>query len=292
MTRLHVAHASMQFSDSNRQMVEDVNRIFDRMVERKVSWLTGTEAGPGADPLTDLLRQGAKEHGYRFFKPKFPTDCWVAVSRDLITGNWETGYENVIPGSSALYKEQGIPADSLPRWGPKGVVWVGFDTESLGRIYVSSAHYLTQGRRPNRPIKGVDHYEWNKRLALAIGDWAVDKGSGAALAFYGGDQNIVDRTDDTFFGAPLTSAWDELARYENTGHGNIDVIASYDKDSRVKARYSRALDDSEFPLHTDHFLVEAGFSVEPLPTKPEPPQPVAHDCPLCGHGHEGVLIAP
>lgn len=70
---------------------------------------------------------------------------------------------------------------------------------------------------------------------------------------------------DTFFGQPLTSAWDELNRHESTGHGNIDVIASYNKDGRVKALDIVALDDKEFFLHTDHFLVEATFQVDPLP---------------------------
>jgi hypothetical protein len=70
-----------------------------------------------------------------------------------------------------------------------------------------------------------------------------------------------DRKTDTFFVAPMTSAWDELDKYENTGHGPIDVIASYDHDGRVKAKYIRALDDKEFSLHTDHFLIEAGFDV-------------------------------
>ena len=65
-------------------------------------------------------------------------------------------------------------------------------------------------------------------------------------------------------GGPLTSAWDELGIYQNTGHGNIDVIASYDRDRRVRAEHIQAFPDSDFPLATDHFLVEAWYRVRRL----------------------------
>lgn len=249
--RLRFAHASMQFSDSTRQKDHDARVVFTRGYHI----ITGTEAGPGASAdLRLALHRHARANGYRLFIPGRPTDCWVAVDRDLITGGWEKAYEPVIPGSGSLDQSAGGR-----RWGPKGVVSVGFDTEDLGHISVAAAHYLTGGRRPGPAGThgGVDHYAWNTRLAHAIGEWAKEAGKGKALAFYGGDQNIVDRTDDTFRGAPLTSAWDELGKYENTGHGNIDVIASYDRDGRVSWKSIRALDDRELFLHTDHFLVEA-----------------------------------
>jgi hypothetical protein len=102
-------------------------------------------------------------------------------------------------------------------------------------------------------------------LAQAIGALAEEKGAGNALVFYGGDQNIVDRTYDTFLGqADLTSCWDELQRWENTGHGNIDVIASYDRDGRVRCLKATVLDDTEFPLFTDHWYVEAIYGIGAL----------------------------
>lgn len=258
--RLRLAHVSMQFSDSPKQMREDVDRIFDRARAFGYAWITGTEAGPGAEPLTDLLREEGRASGYRFWKPARPTDCWIAVNRDLIDGGWETDYEPVIPGSGSLPHS----VTEGRRWGPKGLVTVAFDNDELGRINVGAAHYLTGARGPGSP-----RWDWNRRLGLKVGEWAARVGRGKALAFYGGDQNMADSKNrepqgDTFFGAPLTSCWDELGKYENTGHGPIDVIASYDRDGRVSCRSARALDDREFPLHTDHFLVEAVYDVKEL----------------------------
>lgn len=261
--KLHLAHISMQFSDNPDQMRHDVAKLFRRAKERNYAWITGTEAGPGADPLRDILADACKENKYILFVPKSPTDAWVAVNKEYVKGNKvTTRYEPIIPGSSLLNVKGS-------RWGPKGITSISFETPDkigIGPVSVGSSHYLTKGRSPKNSPKAGDktRYEWNKKLGLAVGDWAIEHGKGRGLAFYGGDQNMVDRITDTFFGAPLTSAWDELGRYANTGHGNIDVIASYDRDGRVKATYVRALDDRKFFLHTDHYLVEAGYEVEVL----------------------------
>lgn len=262
-TRLRFAHASLQFSDTSRQQQHDAGVIFSR----EYDIITGTEAGPGAGDQRQHLRDAAREHGYRLFIPKRPTDAWVAVDRDLIDGGWETSHTPVIPGSGSL---QG----ATRRWGPKGVTAVGFDNDLLGRINVAAAHYLTGARRPGDAAQhgGVNHWAWNRRLGLAVGRWAQEVGKGSALAFYGGDQNMADGRNnepqgDTFFGAPLTTVWDELGKWPNTGHGNIDVLASYDRDGRVSWVSGRALNDDRLPLHTDHFLVEAVAEVRHLPAR-------------------------
>jgi hypothetical protein len=252
--RLKLVHASMEFGDPTRQQRSDVARI----IGRDADIYTGTEAGPGSGELPSILRTLFTAAGYHFYVPKQPTDAWVAVVDDLITGGWATHYQPVLQGA----KKSG----STLHYGPKGITWVEFDTADLGHISVGASHYLVGGRRPGRVSQHgeVNHYEENKKLAGAIGEWAVQQGRGSGLVFYGGDQNIADRTEDTFFGAPLTSAWDELGVYENTGHGSIDVLASYDGDGRVSARSIRALDDSELLLNMDHFVVEATYLVEPL----------------------------
>lgn len=244
---LRPAHISMQFSDSKKQMAEDVERIFARAEEKKWSWVTGTEAG-GEQTLHGLLRDGAKEADYRYWRQQ-GQDSWVAVREDLIDGGWETWYSGVIvPGVAKHYTSKGVPS-------------VSWDNDELGRLSVLTCHYLTKGR-PGAPAEYSQNVEENKALAKAIGERAIEVGKGANnLAFYAGDQNIADRVADTFFGEPLTSAWDEIRKWENTGHGNIDVIASFDRDKRVVAKWIRALDDSEFHLNTDHFLVEAAFEV-------------------------------
>lgn len=275
--RWHIMEVSLQFSDTDAQHTADITKIFARAQKRGVAIVMGTEAGPGAGNMSAELVRIGSEHGYRVWCPSAKrrpaaeggtTDCWIAVKRDLIKGNWEKGFIPAIPGSRSLYAAQGINPDSLPRWGTKGLVHVSFDSV-LGRVHVGAGHYLTKARRPGSVVRGVDHWEWNKKFAGVISDWAVENGAGAdSIVIYGGDQNMADSLNkepqgDTFFGGPLTSLGDELKKWENTGHGPIDVIATYDGDRRVKAAYWRVLDDEEFFLHGDHFLCEGGIDVTP-----------------------------
>lgn len=231
-------HVSMQFSDSPAQMESDAGRIFARAKKRGVRWVTGTESGPGSGPLRSLLTKAAKANGYRFWMHP-AQDSWIAVDEDLIAGGWSTHYQKVIDGKAGQFSD-------------KGVLAVAFNTRRAGRITVMAGHYL------------LKHDPRNAVLAKAIGEYAVKAGRGSALVFYGGDQNMVDRTEDSFYGQPLTSLADELRTWPNTGHGPIDVIASYDGDGRVQGTYFRALDDTEFPLHTDHWAIEGGYRVRLL----------------------------
>lgn len=250
---VEMAHVSMQYRDSRREHGKDVQRIMARAQEKRWAWVTGTEAGPGSKGLDRQLARAAEAGGYRFFQPDAPTDCWVMVREDLIVGGWEAGYDKIIPAS----KDIKAPTDG--RWGEKGLVRVGFDTADLGRINLGVAHYLHNSRQAETP-----NWRWNRKLAGHIGDWAVEEGAGSALVFYAGDQNMNDHVTDTFFGEPLLSLWDELQTWQSTGHGNIDLIATYNRDARVEAEYVRALSDAVFPLNTDHFLVEGGVRVKLL----------------------------
>jgi hypothetical protein len=73
---------------------------------------------------------------------------------------------------------------------------------------------------------------------------------------------------DVFNGQPFTTIADELHKHPKTHgldirHGTvIDVIASYDGDQRVSAKAYHVADDSDLMLHTDHFLLEAVYSVQ------------------------------
>lgn len=246
-------HASMQFSDTDAQKAQDAEKIFTKAEKKGVHWITGTEAGPGdGRVLAKLLNESGGDHGYRVYVPG-GSDGWVAVKRKIITGSWRTGFKPVIPSSGKT--------GSTKKHGPKGVVQVSFETAFAPHVGVATSHYLTGGRRPGpASVWGdSDHYAWNKALAGEIGAWAREAGRGSGLAFYGGDQNMIDRDTDTFFGQPLTSAWDECEKYANTGHGNIDVIASYDRDGRVEAQSVRRYTDDQMFLHSDHLLVQAKY---------------------------------
>lgn len=238
MTRLNLAHLSLQFSDTGDQMRHDVRVLFDRGYHV----ITGTESGPD-NPLHHLVAVAAKVHGYRLQQAR---TNWVAFREDIIRGGWSTGYVDVLQSTEGIGKHS-----------DRGIVWAGANTtlDDVGRVTVGCGHYLTKGRR------GQPNNDENRRYAAAIGDWARDKGAGGKVVFYHGDQNTIDRDVDTFYGEPLTSAWDELQVWQDTGHGNIDVIASYDPDRRVRARRVRALPDRRVFLNTDHFLIEATYDI-------------------------------
>lgn len=239
--RLDLAHFSLQFSDTPAQQKADVAKIFTRGYE----WVTGTEAGQ--EPLKGMLAAAAEDAGYKFHAYK---SNWIAVRRTSIQkGTYKTGGDTII--------ENDLVAG---RGHDTNIVWVRFEHPELGEITVLCSHYPTMGRPEGPPEKRVNLWA-NQKLAAAIGDKAREAGKGSALVFYGGDQNINDAIHDTFFGQPLTSAQDELGKHERTHWAQIDVIASYDRDGRVEAKYVRALDDSELTMHTDHHPVEAGFLV-------------------------------
>jgi len=244
---LDVMHVSMQFSDSTKQKQSDALVIFGRAVKRHVAWVTGTEAGIGASAdLRAALKTEATKAGYKFY---VQSDVWVAVKQSLITkGSWDQGFIPTLKSSTGSQK-----------FSTRGLLWCEFKAEKLGVVSVGVGHYMTNGDKP-----GDEYYNANTKMTRAIAEWGKEHGKGKKLAFYQGDQNIQDRQYDTFRGAPFTSLADELKAHQDTGHGAIDVVASYNADTRVKGKYWRVLDDKEFPLNTDHFMCEGGFSVKPV----------------------------
>lgn len=269
---LRTAHVSLQFGDSDAQHEHDMTKIFKRAVDRHQAWVTGTEAGPGSGNTGDLLVDIAKDSDYIPWVPSEQsegngrsTDCWLAVRKDLVVGDWTPRFKKVIPGSEQLYNEAGLDV-KFPRWGPKGIVTVEFQSvPALGDVGLGVAHHLTGGRRENHSTEhGVDHYEWNEVLDNEIAAWMREAGAGRALSFFNMDRNFGDtRNDDQEIGRNTTLA-DELRRWQNTGHGAIDWMLSHDADTRVTGRSFNVLDDKEFFLNTDHWYCEGTFNVEPL----------------------------
>lgn len=269
---ISLMHASLQYRLSDRETSSDLEKIFERAERRKISWITGTEAGPGSGGTAALLTEIGLAHGYKLWIPRLALggtiDGWIAVRESSLTSSrWVTEYVPVVEPSKVIYSKRGINPKGKPRWGEKGVVYASFDTE-FGRNTVMTAHYLHKARKPGATYAGVNHWQLNKQIGQEIGDLAIATGNGSRLAWYGGDQNMNDGRNhqaqgDTFFGAPLTSCWDELEKWPNTGHGTIDVIASYNGDRRVSFLWARALPDSVVPLKMDHFLVEADVEIKP-----------------------------
>jgi hypothetical protein len=253
--RLQVQHSSLEVFDTPAQKRHDATKVFTLGSHI----ITGTEAGPGKGNVSHAaLADVAERTGYTFWGPA-PQDCWVAIRRDFIAPGTkpERGLIPVLKGAEAL--------DDPHRYGPKGLPWVTVET-AVGTVTVGAGHWLTKGRRrhqaqDDRPGDPVDHFAANSKMGKAVAEWATDKAAGRALIFYGADTNLNDRTSDVFRGEPLTTCWDEIGKWPNTGHGPIDVIATYDHDGRVRCRSARTLTDRIFYLNADHHTVVATYEV-------------------------------
>ena len=247
---LKFAHASLQFSDTAKQHTEDITTIFSRGYDV----ITGTEAGPGANNTSDELKRIGALKGYHVHVPG-RYDTWVAVKKSLVKDSLKTGAEFAIWRSS---KHTPKPPG---RWGDKGVVWLSWNMgPTYGTLAVGAVHYLTNGGA-GKALKAKSDTEY----ARVIQKWADTHGKGTLLAFIGGDFNLSDKTNDVFKGqAKFRTCWDDLEKWPNTGHGNIDAIARYKPDGRVKCGGARVLDDKKLFLNTDHFLVEAEYEITAL----------------------------
>lgn len=272
--QVRTAHVSMEFGDSRDQHTHDAEAIFDKAVDRRYAWVTGTEAGASANNLGEELVRVGREAGYRLWVPSEQAergeerpDGWLAVRNDLIKGDWKRDFQSVIPSANQLYRQNNVDPNTrgLPHWAAKGVISASFESiPKLGKISVGVSHHLTGGRHPEDDVSGgIDHYEWNEKLDREISRWMRESAKGSALAFFNCDRNASDRRSDQEI-ADATTLADELKAYQNTGHGDIDWMLSYNNDGRVSGRSFTVFDDSELFLHGDHYFCEGVFNVEPL----------------------------
>lgn len=243
-TKLQIRFVPCQFSDNAEQKRADAKKIFKTFAD--VDVIGGTEAGE--EPLRTFLKQEANKRGFRFFVMRAH---WIAVKESILSPrNFTKGYVPV------LKSFQGVGKHS-----DRGVVWMQFTHIDTGQVItVSAGHYLTKGGSPSLP-----NYEINVSYADKIGKLAVEMGRGGAVFIYMGDQNTRDRVYDTFHDSPLTSIWDEKGKYPDTGHGNIDVIATYDKDRRVEVDAAWVMDDTKIRLYVDHFVTCANLTIKARP---------------------------
>lgn len=244
--RLRIGHSSMQASDTVEQWRHDIRKIFGR----KYEWITGTEAGESQNWA--VIRAEAARTGYIVRRIR---SNWIAVKRSIMRSGSFTWGSKIVAKAGDVY---GPGHDSC-------FLWVTFrhKNRDLGKISVIASHFPTKGR-PDGDAEYRKNLKWTQLMAKEIGAKARELGKGKALCFYGGDQNIVDQRNDTFFNEPLVTCWDELKKWPNTGHGNIDVIARYKHDGRVKFVKASAFTDKQFFLHSDHYLVEAVVQITPI----------------------------
>lgn len=245
-----IQHTSMQFSDSAASHRSDANKVFKRARDKDVWLMSGTEASYSRTnhSLRDALIAAAKEYGF-YINPHKEGE-WVAMNRKFL-GNFTKGFAGpFIPGTTGLKASQGAHS-------ARGVAWASGTAKEfkLGRLTIGSAHYLTK--------RSIQVSGSNQRLINGISNWAREKGQGSAVVFLGADTNMNDKRTDVFNGKPLKTIADELKKWPPTMGTStyIDVIASYDHDGRVRPKSFNTFTDQEFPLATDHYLLEAVYEV-------------------------------
>lgn len=253
---IKIVHASGEVFDDYDQARNDIRSL----IQLQAVILCGTESGD--EDRRKMIEFELGDDGYHTFVPS-TTDGWIAVHRNFVGHSpVSMRYNEVLPPAGEVH-------DPHPYNG-KGVIQVGFTHPTLGRItVVGGGHYLTQGRYAGQaqediPGDPVHHREANKKLAHAMADACIAAAKGSGIAFFTADTNMVDREDDVFFGKPLTTCWDEMGKWPDTGHGNIDVIGSVDADNRVKCMEAVALGDDAFPQHSDHNVIEAWYKIRKL----------------------------
>lgn len=246
---LKFQHSSLQFSDNAQQQEQDIRDLFRLGEDFPIK--TGTEAGPDAvshNANRRLLQQYAAEANHRL---TFWRDNWIAVDKAIIKP------KSVVLGSVFVADND----ETKGRGHDSGFVTMAFEhiEPGVGEINLAACHLPTQGRDPRDP-----NYDINARYSDYLGRWARKAAKGSALAFVIGDYNRPDTKDRNFLigDQHLTSAPDEVGGpWQNTGHGPIDGMMSYDGDGRVKAKWVNVLTDKEFFQHSDHLVVRAAYDV-------------------------------
>jgi len=247
-TMLRSQHTSLEFSDDPAQQEHDVKALFSDGGAFPIK--TGTEAGgpiDGENQNKALLIEYAEQYDHVI---NFAADSWIAVDKSIVVPG-SLKKEDVFLASNDMFREKVHGADRIMAT----MSWE-HTKPGLGRIHYGSVHYATKGAKPGDP-----NYRVSVICAEKISRWLAKNGAGSDLSFVNGDFNMPDRTLDFSLGRNFTSMADELKAWQNTGHGPIDGMCSYDRDHRVKAHKFVVLDDSEFKLYSDHFMCRGTWEI-------------------------------
>ena len=242
---LKMQHVSLQFSDTKRQQVSDVEKLFAR--GRMFPIKTGTEAGRETFSY-DALRKVSKEYDHVFHQVR---GNWIAVDKKIILPGSVRKGEIFVASNKAV----------VGRMHDRYLATLAFTHKDprIGRIFQGAAHYPRRGQGPNDPNNDI-----NRLYAKEIAEWMERVAGGRALAFVNGDFNMSDRNLDWSFGEAWTSMGDELEGWKNTGHGPIDGFASFDPDRRVSAKKFEVIRDNRMFMHTDHFVCRGTWTIKHL----------------------------
>ena len=219
-----------------------------KVMNKNPAWITGTEAGE--NPNWKDIKRAAAVRGYVVRRIR---SNWVGVKRSLIKkGSFSWGHEIV-----AKSKQVATPGHDL------SIIWATFThvTPGVGKISVLGTHYPIKGDPGRKSKEYLINLKWTKKLAERLGHHARRLGKGKALCFAGLDTNILGNLSDPFFGNPFVTCWTDRKKYPGTGHGNIDVIARFKGDARVKCVSTRVFRDAQMHLYSDHFLVQAVYEI-------------------------------
>lgn len=246
---LRFGHISMQAQDPPQQRAKDAKKAMELVVERELVALTGTEGHEIS--FRAAARFHAARLNLRFIEYK---SNWIAVNRRFIQRGTFKGWGETIIKNDEVVGKMHDPS----------LTYASFVVPEIGLITQTVSHYPRFGRPSSKDPDYHRNLQANRKISKFIGDAAREHGAGNKIFLYNGDQNILDNQDDTFFGQPLTSIQDELKKYPGTGHGPIDVFASYDRDGRVSAHSIRVFSDLQQFFFSDHLWMEGTWAVKHL----------------------------
>lgn len=234
--QVRLRHCSMQFSDPRRQKAADARAAFVGLPHV----VTFTEVGKGQNNEGQaLLRAEATRRGYSIYFDGYEGGIAVRFTAGHVIAH---GYEGpIVKGKAGDHPHLGL-------------AWVTVTHRALGTMTFGVTHWLNRDSERARA-------KVNNALTKTAGDFLARKATGDALAFLAGDTNRDDRRRDVLVGIPYKTCWDELGIWPATlGTRTVDMIASHDKDLRVRCIGARTLPRA----HSDHRQIEAVYAITPI----------------------------
>lgn len=266
LEELKLLQSSMQGSDKQAEIIDDVRQMFNVAVNNDVDLICLSETDRHGDVMPHV-RVEAFRRGWWLQDEGVTGDCrFILNPKNKLL---ESGYVHVLDGQG------GMPAGNFSN---RGVAEITFETVGGNIITDHSSHWLTAFELDRRP--GAEHpreAKFDKQTEAMI-ERVLLHGKGRRLSFWQGDTNLNEEKDTgfdhdaihyQFKKAGLLSIYDELMPGENlpSTHGSakggtIDIIGSLEEDTRVKPVSVRVL--PRRGRHSDHLMVLGVYSIKTL----------------------------